>query len=257
MAFIRQFGFVCSFMCLPFVALANLYEEADRAYQDFLYAYARLPSGVCEGPRDAPLRPYRDALERLLNFEYIAQDLPDKPDTGEIKWFLEDIVDYGNDACVSLSAGISFRCSNPPCPQPMLDYSYLEAPEAPAYEVVQPRRRADERPQRRADDEPLRRADEQPQRRSEGRGVDGYSVTLVAFDNGGWMEMDGRGNWNEFGPGGDRVARFKEVARDEWSVYLEDRGRNYEMQIDLHTKWVMLGDIGERLFELYRIEHGE
>ena len=78
-------------------------------------------------------------------------------------------------------------------------------------------------------------------------GVNGWTVRGVKFMNNsnqylGRFISKGTKNWLEQNKAGRTVFRFKEVARDEWSVYLRDDSRGVNIQLDLHTKKVMYSD---------------
>jgi hypothetical protein len=47
--------------------------------------------------------------------------------------------------------------------------------------------------------------------------------------------------------------RFEEVQRDDWSVYLVDRSRGVNLQLDLHTRRVMYSQGNGARSELYQI----
>lgn len=63
-------------------------------------------------------------------------------------------------------------------------------------------------------------------------------------------------NWLEEGsvPNRTRFA-FTEVQRDDWSIYLEDRGRNVSIQLDLYRKEVRYAPIGGQRQPLYAISY--
>jgi hypothetical protein len=76
----------------------------------------------------------------------------------------------------------------------------------------------------------------------------GRNVNLVIFGTGG-VES---GSFRLSAPGGEWLEtaadhreirfRFREVERDEWSVYLRDAARGVDIQLDLYTKKVMYSD---------------
>ncbi|MBX3594433.1 mannan-binding lectin [Sphingomonas sp.] len=83
-------------------------------------------------------------------------------------------------------------------------------------------------------------------------GTNGRNVTsadypggrFVAAGNGDWVELDARG----------RVAfRFRETARDAWSVYLTDAGRGIDIQIDIFRKMITIAENRGPRRDLYRI----
>jgi hypothetical protein len=59
--------------------------------------------------------------------------------------------------------------------------------------------------------------------------------------NAPWIEKNNNGS-----------NTFTETGRDEWSVYLADPGRSMNIQLDLHTKKVMVGQ-GAQRSELYNV----
>jgi hypothetical protein len=91
--------------------------------------------------------------------------------------------------------------------------------------------------------------------------MNGWLASRVGYTDGsgrmtGEFESPRPGLWVERSlPSGESRFRFREVGRDDWSVYLEDRSRNVAIQLDLHTRKVMynqIGDSGRR--EIYTIE---
>jgi len=84
------------------------------------------------------------------------------------------------------------------------------------------------------------------------QGVNGYNVSEVQF-NGGFFRKTGRGQWTEYGADGRARFTFDETGRDDWSVYLDDPSRNVQLQIDIHRKWIRLGDNGGPKRDFYRI----
>ena len=50
-----------------------------------------------------------------------------------------------------------------------------------------------------------------------------------------------------------RKFNFEETYRDDWSIYLIDRSRNVQIQLDLHTKKVMYNEVGKSKIPLYNI----
>ena len=52
--------------------------------------------------------------------------------------------------------------------------------------------------------------------------------------------------------------RFREVNRDEWSVYLQEKSKNVAIQIDLYTHKVMSSQIsGSDRHQIYRVEEAQ
>ncbi len=77
--------------------------------------------------------------------------------------------------------------------------------------------------------------------------VNGENVTLVNFGRNnsklGFYIQVGKKAWKEIGTAeGAGSFEFKEMNRDEWSVYLKDEGRSVSIQLDLHTKKVFYKD---------------
>ncbi|MEZ5478194.1 MAG: hypothetical protein R3E95_12135 [Thiolinea sp.] len=70
--------------------------------------------------------------------------------------------------------------------------------------------------------------------------ANGRNVNFVRFD-GGTFERTYNGEWLEFSDGSNNPKfRWREMNRDDWSVYFRDDSRNMSMQIDLHRKWIRL-----------------
>ncbi|WP_197460226.1 mannan-binding lectin [Sphingorhabdus sp. M41] len=84
------------------------------------------------------------------------------------------------------------------------------------------------------------------------QGVNGYNVSEARF-NGGLFRETGRGHWTEYGTDGRVKFTFNETGRDDWSVYLNDPSRNVQLQIDIHRKWIRLGDNGGPKRDFYPI----
>jgi hypothetical protein len=83
-------------------------------------------------------------------------------------------------------------------------------------------------------------------------GATGRTVISVSFaqgqfrreSDGSWVELDARGN----------VAfRFREVGRDDWSVYLQKNGAPHEVQLDLWRGMITLSVSGGPRQDLYPI----
>lgn len=68
---------------------------------------------------------------------------------------------------------------------------------------------------------------------------------FVRRDHGEWVEVAS--------PSGEEKFHFREVGRDDWSVYLSDRSRNIEVQLDLHTMQVLYTPPGGMRRPLYAI----
>src|SRR5688572_8883015 len=77
-------------------------------------------------------------------------------------------------------------------------------------------------------------------------GVNGRNVTAVDHGAGGVKQgefrQSGPRQWVEVNQKGEVGFGFEETNRDEWSVYLVDRSRGVEIQLDLFTRKVMYGD---------------
>ncbi len=74
------------------------------------------------------------------------------------------------------------------------------------------------------------------------RNQEGYLGGFIQTSSKGWIEIgkDGKTRWN-----------FEEQGRDEWSVYLQDKSRDMNIQLDLYTKKVMLNTKDRRpLYEI-------
>ena len=84
------------------------------------------------------------------------------------------------------------------------------------------------------------------------QGVNGYNVTRADFGGGSFRQTD-NGRWTEYDSNGAASFSFEETGRDEWSVYLDDRSRNVQIQLDLHRKWISYGQNGGGKSDLYRI----
>lgn len=88
----------------------------------------------------------------------------------------------------------------------------------------------------------------------------GTNATHVVFGDAsgtalGTYRQTGPGTWMEdgFRPGSNRF-QFRELGRDEWSVYLQDSSRNVSIQIDLWTKKIMYRDAASpQGREIYRV----
>jgi hypothetical protein len=81
--------------------------------------------------------------------------------------------------------------------------------------------------------------------------VDGSNLVRVEFA-GGWFEQRG-GRWTEYGLDGRARFHFEEISRDEWSVYMLDRSRNVEIQLDVFRHMVTFAENGGRRTDLYPI----
>lgn len=84
--------------------------------------------------------------------------------------------------------------------------------------------------------------------------TDVHFTGLAGQNAAGLFRNVGGRNWLEEGtaPNPTRFA-FTEVARDDWSVYLEDRSRNVSIQLDLFTREVKYAPIGAPRQPIYAI----
>lgn len=83
--------------------------------------------------------------------------------------------------------------------------------------------------------------------------TDGRNVRQVFFEHGSFQQT-GPGRWTEYEEQGRAVFEFSETGRDQWSVYLDDRSRNVQLQLDLHRNWISYGVNGGSKNDLYPIE---
>lgn len=89
--------------------------------------------------------------------------------------------------------------------------------------------------------------------------INGWVGNLVRFRSLdetaplGTYRQTGEYTWEELNFEQKLSFRFKEVQRDDWSVYLRDDSRNVNIQIDFHTQKVVYSD-ADRRFDLYSIE---
>lgn len=83
-------------------------------------------------------------------------------------------------------------------------------------------------------------------------GVNGFTVGAVLHSGGSFNNV-GSGQWQETDAQGRVSFHFREVSRDEWSVYLFDASRNVSLQLDLHRGQVLYGVGAEPKRALYSI----
>ena len=86
------------------------------------------------------------------------------------------------------------------------------------------------------------------------RKVNGMMVKKVTYKMGnstGAFKNTAGKNWSELNKNG--TSTFVETGRDDWSVYLFDKSRNVNIQLDLHTEEVLYGQKGSKLKPLYKI----
>lgn len=93
--------------------------------------------------------------------------------------------------------------------------------------------------------------------------LNGWLVNKVDFATvgnavAGSFRQTGAKTWVEDsadeGPG---IFEFREMQRDEWSVYLHDASRRVDLQLDLHTRIVYYADAKHRRRKQYRILHSD
>ncbi len=80
--------------------------------------------------------------------------------------------------------------------------------------------------------------------------VKGWNANLVAYNGGAFVKLNGK-KWVENNSDGRHT--FREVNRDEWSVYLKSNNRDVSIQLDLWTMEVKYSD-PNRQFVLYQIK---
>jgi hypothetical protein len=91
-------------------------------------------------------------------------------------------------------------------------------------------------------------------------GVNGWNATLINFGSAGkrlgqWR-MNRAKRWVETNEAGLVKFNFDEVQRDEWSVYMVDRSRGVNIQLDLWRRKVIYSDAKRPRFDLYDIQTG-
>ncbi|MGB0929572.1 MAG: FG-GAP repeat domain-containing protein, partial [Chitinophagales bacterium] len=83
------------------------------------------------------------------------------------------------------------------------------------------------------------------------------SVTFANATNGtklGEYRQESNKKWVETSAKTNAVTfRFEERGRDDWSIYLLDKSRNVEIQLDLHTQKVMYNVVGQPRRAIYTI----
>ncbi|WP_319531623.1 hypothetical protein [uncultured Cohaesibacter sp.] len=89
---------------------------------------------------------------------------------------------------------------------------------------------------------------------AQNRQVNGRNVVRVEYPGGSFI-MGSGGNWTERNRDGQ--FRFREQGRDDWSVYLYDRGRDVYIQLDLHRKEIFYNQGGQQRRVLYRIQSAQ
>lgn len=90
--------------------------------------------------------------------------------------------------------------------------------------------------------------------------VNGRNVQMVTSSDNygnrlGTLRNMGDGTWMEDGLNGRQgTHRFREVMRDEWSVYLNDASRGMDLQIDLYQKKIKYKMQGQSSYtDLYKV----
>lgn len=85
--------------------------------------------------------------------------------------------------------------------------------------------------------------------------TNGRNLSAVMVDAGPNVEYirQGGGQWIETDSQGRTKFRFRERARDEWSVYLVDDSRGIELQLDIHRRKVTYSERGGPRRDLYNI----
>jgi hypothetical protein len=81
--------------------------------------------------------------------------------------------------------------------------------------------------------------------------IKGSNVKVVNHSQGSFKDL-GNGNWGEADLQNKIQFNFQETGRDEWSVYLLDKSRNVNIQLDLFRKKIVYSDINNK-FDLYTI----
>ncbi len=89
-------------------------------------------------------------------------------------------------------------------------------------------------------------------------GLNGRNAASVTFGQGGRrlgeIRQGSGTQWLEFDATGRAAFQFEEQQRDDWSIYLLDRSRRLNLQLDLHTRKVMVSEAGGPRRELYEIQ---
>jgi len=197
--------------------------QAIQAFKNFALSYAKLPSGACNSKS---LSPYILALRQLERFETLAENISNVPDLSEHRHFLVGVIS-SRETCFDRNAGIAFRC-NGPCPpiSENLGYKYtIKLPDSINLGV------------------------------GKNLSVNGRNVYHATYDHRpgmGLKNIYGK-EWYEYDETGRKMFTFEEVARDDWSVYLNDKSRDVQLQIDLHRMWISYGEHNGPRRDLYKI----
>lgn len=224
----RNFMYVLLVVLSLTVVVTPDYVYADsqnvvQAYKDFSLSYSKLPRGKCGS---TSLAPYVQALTRLERFVTLAEPISNKPDLREHRQYLEDIIN-SNTACFDPYAGISFRCIGD-CPKGGSNLKYKEAKKLPEGVLL-------------GTDKNL--------------SVTGRNVSRATYSHSprAGLKWSHDQVWYEHNEQGKTTFTFKEVGRDDWSVYLHDRSRDVQIQIDVHRMWVTYGTHNNPKRDLYKI----
>lgn len=93
--------------------------------------------------------------------------------------------------------------------------------------------------------------------------LNGWLVNKVDFSTkgpaiSGTFRQSGAKTWAEDGVvGGHNRFEFHERARDDWSVYLYDKSRDVNVQLDLHTREIYFSVGKKKRAKLYTIRHSD
>ena len=87
----------------------------------------------------------------------------------------------------------------------------------------------------------------------------GYNTISVSFDYGRFAQSQYSSDvWHEYGTDKEKPRYvFQVINRDEWSIYLYDRNRKMDLQIDMHRMWVSFGGQGPKKVDLYKIVYAD
>ena len=197
--------------------------QAIQAFKNFALSYAKLPNGVCSSKS---LSPYILALRQLERFETLAENISNVPDLSEHRHFLADVIS-SRETCFNRNAGIAFRCDGP-CPSMSENLGYKEAIKLP---------------------------DSMNLGMGKNLSVNGRNVYHATYDHRPGMGLKNHygKEWYEYDESGRKMFTFEEVARDDWSVYLNDKSRDVQLQIDLHRMWISYGEHNGPRRDLYKI----
>ena len=87
----------------------------------------------------------------------------------------------------------------------------------------------------------------------------GYNTISVSFDYGRFAQSPYSSDvWHEYGTDKEKPRHvFQVINRDEWSIYLYDRNRKMDLQIDMHRMWISFGGQGSKKVDLYKIDYAD